>query len=202
MKPIIGIIMRNGKSESNRDIKYIYDDIINAVTKSGGSAIGITNYNFLDYIKICDGFILQGGSDIDFDDLFIISYLYKNDIPLFGICLGMQEMGYNFGDEIVNIDNHKNNELHEIVIIKNSLLYKILDCKKTLVNSRHKSVIRGNNLTVSARSYDNVIEAIEDKGKRFFLGLQWHPENMYNEDLNSRKIFDYFIKVCNDTKEE
>ena len=51
---------------------------------------------------------------------------------------------------------------------------------------------------VSGISNDNVIECIEDENKRFFLGVQWHPESMYNYDLNSRKIFDYFIKICND----
>ena len=37
-----------------------------------------------------------------------------------------------------------------------------------------------------------------NKNNKFYLGLQWHPENMYDEDINAKKIFDYFIKVCHD----
>ena len=59
-------------------------------------------------------------------------------------------------------------------------------------------MISNSNLDTGAISSDNVVEAIESDNKKFFVGIQWHPENMYTYDLNSRKIFDYFIKVCND----
>ncbi len=192
--------MREAKSETNKDIKYVYNDIVNAIIKSKGIPIGISNNNFLDYLDICDGFILEGGNDIDEDNLNIIKFLYEKDIPLLGICLGMQEIAISSSGNLIDINNHKHDALHEITIHKDSLLYKILNCEKTLVNSRHIFAINNCNLSVSAISNDNIIEAIEDKNKKFFIGLQWHPENMYNKDLNSRKIFDYFIKVCNDTK--
>ena len=200
MKPIIGIISRHSVSESNNNIDITYSDIISSIKKSNGIPISISNKNFSDYIDICDGFILQGGDDIDEENLNIINILYEKDIPLLGICLGMQEIAYNYNGIVYDIDNHKHSNLHEITINKDSLLYKILSCHKTLVNSRHKSAIKNTDLFISAISDDNVIEAIEGKDKKFFIGLQWHPENLYEKDLNSRKIFDYFVKVCNDTK--
>ena len=63
-------------------------------------------------------------------------------------------------------------------------------------NSYCKSIINKTNLYVSGISFDNYIEAIEDNNKRFFLGIQWHPENMYDSDIDAKKIFDYFIKIC------
>ena len=200
MKPIIGIISRHALSESNSNIDITYSDFISSVKKSNGIPISISNKNFSDYLNICDGFILQGGDDIDDDNLNIINTLYEKDIPLLGICLGMQEIAYNYNGIVYDIDNHKHSNLHEITINKDSLLYKILGCHKTLVNSRHKSAIMSTDLFISATSDNNIIEAIESKDKKFFIGLQWHPENLYEKDLNSRKIFDYFIKICHDTK--
>lgn len=199
MKPIIGIISRGGISEEGHKIDITYEDIKLSVKKSGGIPISISNDDIYEYINICQGFILQGGDDIDYNDLDTIKLLYEKNIPLLGICLGMQEMAFVFDGIFTDVDNHKNNGLHEINIERNSMLNKILDCERTLVNSRHKTAILNTKLFISAKAFDNVIEAIEDKDKKFFLGLQWHLESMYDYDLNSRKIFDYFIKVCNDS---
>lgn len=199
MKPIIGIIMRSSVSESNLPIKYIYDDVSYAVYKSGGIPIGIDPKYIDNYLKICQGFIIPGGNEVVENDLLAIKKITEADIPLLGICLGMQEMAYLNSGTITDIINHKIEGLHEIIIKHDSLLYKILGCEKTLVNSRHKSAIVSTRLTVSAISYDNVIEAVEDKSKKFLLGIEWHPENMYDKEINARKIFDYFIKICNDS---
>lgn len=199
MKPIIGIIMRSSVSESNLPIKYIYDDVSYAIYKSGGIPIGIDPKYIDNYLKICQGFIIPGGNEVVENDLLAIKKITEADIPLLGICLGMQEVAYLNSGTITDIINHKIEGLHEIIIKHDSLLYKILGCEKTLVNSRHKSAIVSTRLTVSAISYDNVIEAVEDKSKKFLLGIEWHPENMYDKEINARKIFDYFIKICNDS---
>lgn len=199
MKPIIGIISRKDISKKGHNISYIYDDIISSVIKSKGIPIGITNSNIDMYLNKCNGFILQGGDDIEEEDLNIIKLLYEKDIPLLGICLGMQEMAYLFNGKLYNINNHNNN-LHEINIKKDTLLNKILNCNKTIVNSRHKEAIKNTSLLVNAISEDGIIEGVEDISKRFFLGVEWHPENMTNIDLNSKKIFDYFINICSDNK--
>ena len=198
MKPLIGIIMRSDITSNKNNVNIAYTDIINAIFKSGGIPIGIPENKIDRYLDICKGFIFQGGSDINDTNLNIIKLLKEKNIPVLGICLGMQEMGISFNGKLNDINNHKNDKLHEITIKKDSLLYKILGCTKTQVNSRHKSALIETNLQISALSNDNIIEAIESKDHKFFLGVQWHPENMYNSDKHSRKIFDYFINICND----
>ena len=94
------------------------------------------------------------------------------------------------------IDNHKDKKdySHYVNIKKNTLLYKIIGKTKIQVNSAHKECLEYTDLTVSA--YSNCIEAIEDTNKKFFIGLQWHPEKMIEYDKLERKIFDYFFKLC------
>jgi len=194
-KPLIGIISRDYHSQTNKQINIIYTDIISSIIKSGGIPIGIPSHQNIDsYLNICQGFILQGGDDIDTDNLKNIEILKEKNIPTLGICLGMQEMFYQ--NNLIDIPNHKINNLHEINILKNTLLYKIIKKDKILVNSRHRSSINNTTNQISSTSKDNIIESLELENHKFFLGLQWHPENLYDIDVNSKKIFDYFIKIC------
>ena len=195
MKPVIGIISREYKSATNKKINTVYNDITSSVMKSGGIPIGIPcNKDIEEYLNICKGFIFQGGDDIDIHNLETIKILKEKHIPTLGICLGMQEMFYQ--NNLIDIPNHHINSLHEIKINKNTLLYKIIKKEKILVNSRHHSSIKNTNYVISSISEDNIIESIEDPNHKFFLGIQWHPENLYDIDPNSKKLFDYFIKIC------
>lgn len=193
--PIIGIIERKSLSDSNRLINITYEAIEESIIKSGGIPIGISNKCIDKYLSICDGFILQGGSDIEPLNIPIIKKINQLNIPLLGICLGMQEMALAYQGNEIDIPNHQNT-YHEIYIDKNSLLYKITNKTNLTVNSRHKSAIENTSLKISAKSKDNTIEAIEDPNKLFFLGLQYHPENLYELESSSKKIFDYFINMC------
>lgn len=197
MKPIIGIIYRDSLSETNKIINITYEDINKSIINSGGIPIGISNKYIDNYLDICNGFILQGGSDIDPINLEVINKIKEKNLPLLGICLGMQEIGLSYNGIEIDIDKHLNT-YHDISINKFSLLYKILNTDKIKVNSRHKSSIINSNLYISSKSLDNIAESVEDKNKLFLLGIQWHPENMYDNDIYSKKIFDYFIKICND----
>ena len=194
MKPIIGIISRTSLTDSNKNIDIIYKDIYNSVIKSGGIPIGIPNKtNIKEYLNICKGIILQGGDNIDIFNLNTIKILKDKDIPTLGICLGMQEMFYENND--FDIKNHKN-ITHKIYIKKDTLLYKILNKDEIIVNSRHKSSLHNSSYKINSISEDNIIESLEDPNQKFFLGIQWHPENIYNINIDSKLIFDYFIKIC------
>ena len=142
-------------------------------------------------IDLCSGIILQGGSDNYDIDIIITKYLHKNNIPTLGICLGMQTMAMAFNGNMGDINNHKSDKLyvHSVDINKDSKLYDILKKDKIIVNSRHKSYIINTDLKVSGQA--NIIEAIEDNAKDFFIGVQWHPETLMDE--NSILLFNNFF---------
>ena len=148
----------------------------------------------LSLVKECNGVVLTGGDHFLANDFLLVNYLYQHDIPTLGICLGMQTMALSFGrGEEINVSlfhNKKSNDTHHVIIKENTLLADILQKKDLLVNSRHKTAISSTNLEVSARSEDGVIEAVEDKQKHFFLGVEWHPESLKNK--NSDLIFEAF----------
>lgn len=194
-KPIIGIVTR---LENN--IHKINKSLIDNITKCGGLCLGIINeerysYEFLDrdkliidnILKICDGFVIPGGSTESFLDKYIIEYATKNNIPILGICLGMQEMSSFLDLEEVSNHNKSNRYVHKVNIDKNSLLYKIFK-KDIYVNSRHNYKIKNLNGYKVVGSCLDVIEAIERDDNTFNVGVQWHPEDIDNEEL-----FDYFI---------
>lgn len=221
MKPIIGIVARPDKND-NHQIFYIHKALSDTIIKKGGIPLVIiptmietfynknitntkkmTNQEFEDTIDIinkCDGIIFQGGDEFYDYDLKILNYTYKNNIPTLGICLGMQLMSYFFDGKIDDLktQNHKSkdNYVHEITINKDSKLYSILNIDSIKVNSRHKSYVVKTNLDISAKSDDNIIEAVENKNKNFFIGVQWHPENMVAYDIIQSNLLKSFIDTC------
>jgi len=199
MKPIIGIITRKSISDEGHDTNIVYNDIVKCVENNGGIAIGIIlNMNYKELINLCDGIIFQGGDEFEEYDLNTLKYIHDIDKPVLGICLGMQLMGVLFGGELIDIDNHKKklSYAHSVNINRNSILYNIFKINNIKVNSRHKSVIKNTKLKLVGISNDGYIEAIEDSSKNFFLGVQWHPENMISYDSIQNNLFKYFIKSC------
>ena len=195
----IGIVIRDFE-ENNKKFIGTRLDLFEVFYKYNVNLIGIPIGNdfekTINLINLCDGIVLSGGDKFLKQDFLLIDYLYKNDIPTLGICLGMQGMAkYLSNEDEVFIDNHLSNKkyVHHINISKESLLYKIIKKKRILVNSRHRSAIKNTFLDVCAVSDDGIIEGVEDKTKKFFLGLEWHPESL--DDENSKKIFEYFIKL-------
>ena len=82
MKPVIGIIGREYYSQTNKKINIMYNDIVASVIKSKGIPIGIPyNEDISNYLDICQGFILQGGDDINNHNLKTIKILKEKNIP-------------------------------------------------------------------------------------------------------------------------
>ena len=129
--------------------------------------------------------------------------------PVFGICGGQQLINViyqgtliqHIPDEIDNAIEHEQTNPrdkpgHEVVIKKDSFLYKIISRQKILVNSAHHQAVKnpGRGLKINARSPDGVIEGIEDPLKNFCIGVQWHPEFLVqNSDF---LLFKKFIDSC------
>ena len=208
---IIGIVGRRFYNKDNQEIiqlnEYIrkvldtYDDICPIILIPTNK--GIEKIKFL--LSLCDGFIVPGGTNwYDFDE-YVIKYAIDNKKPLLSICLGFQCLCSMFAYDRVEFDMTKrlNNDIHykepekyahSICLKKDTLLYKILKKETIKVNSIHHDYIDFpmKELIVSAISTDNIIEAVEYPNHPFLIGLQWHPEYLY--DNNSKKIFNYFIK--------
>lgn len=171
------------KKLSNNDIEIICIPIINKLNAL---------YNIMDS---CNGIILPGGDDVLDIDIKIIDYLYKKNIPTLGICLGMQEMAIYKNGALMDLKTPKNhvseNNMHKILIKNGTLLYKIIKKNNIYVNSIHKSFVINTDLNISSISKDKIIESVEDLSKKFFLGVQWHPERMKEEEADL--LFNYFI---------
>ncbi|MFV0249898.1 MAG: gamma-glutamyl-gamma-aminobutyrate hydrolase family protein [Bacilli bacterium] len=117
--------------------------------------------------------------------------MYRNTITFqYRLCLELNE----------NKKDHRQREekyVHFVNIVKNTLLYNIIDNSLINVNSKHRyHVTKVNNFIVSAYSEDGLIEAIELKNKKFVLGVQWHPEKMLDYDEYANKLYNYFIDKC------
>lgn len=200
----IGIIIRNFK-ENNKKYIGVREDIFNKFYNYDVNIIGIPIDNDFNKIKnivdLCDGIVLSGGDNFVVQDFLLVNYLYKKNIPTLGICLGMQSMARCFSNkEEINVSDHLDNSeyVHYININKGSLLKKIFKKSKLLVNSRHKSAIIHTDLLVSAKSADGLIEAVEAPNKKFFVGVQWHPESL--NDIDTIKLFDYFVNIVKENK--
>ena len=212
MRPIIGIV---SSSKFSNDI--IYSDNVKVIEKALGEPIGLVT-NIDDYVsdvilKECDGFLFQGGSELENFQLNILNYAYSNNIPVIGICLGFELIAtrfFGFGS-VVKIEDYLPNtkinhhlidsqSAHSITTTNDSWLQSVIG-NNALVNSRHIKTVTKVELPfiVSAYSEDSLIEAVEYiDDNHFIIGLQFHPENIESMQI----IFDKFVKVCKEFKEK
>lgn len=130
------------------------------------------------------------------------------DKPLLGICAGHQELAAATGGLLhwdvtknhAGAQEHRagdpNKTAHAVHIVPGTLLHRLVGCQDIQVNSHHREAVRtiGEGLVVSGRASDGVIEAIEVPGKRFALGVQWHPEFGLTEADHA--IFVGLIEAC------
>lgn len=229
MKPIIGVITRPDHLESGNKVDVLYTNIRTCIVKYGGIPLVITpptatiydgktkeetntlkeeQYkDIIPILKLCDGFVFQGGDQFYDYDLRIVDYAYLHDIPSLGICLGMQLMSCSRNGILqshIENDCHysKCNYFHDIILEPNSKLASILRCQNITVNSRHHEQILATDLNVVAHSKDGVIEAVEDPKKKFFIGVQWHPEDMIAYDEVANILWKNFILVCEECADE
>lgn len=181
------------RMENTKEIDKYY---LNAVSNNGAIPILINESN-LELIKFCGGVLLTGGDEKGTLDDCLIKYALDNNLPLLGICQGMQSMAlYSTNNKLVNASNHYKCE--HIINIEDSKLKNIIGKSKILVNSfHHQQVLTSKKFKIVARSDDGVVEAIENSCGVFQVGVEWHPERMNDE--SSKKIFREFIKQIRHT---
>jgi len=139
-----------------------------------------------------NGIILTGGNDIDeFDardktEKTLLDYSVNNNIPLLGICRGMQFLNVQLGGTLKNIDDHVN--IYHLVTF-------LASGKKVLKNSYHNFAIDklAEKFNIEAVSEDGEIEAISHVSKLQY-GIMWHPEREKEIDQYDKKIFKEIFK--------
>ena len=162
--------------------------------------------NTLEHI---DALILSGGGDInplwageepspklhginqerDLPELLIARLAYNRQIPMLGICRGIQTLATAFGGKVAqdisdvatikhSQDADRSEPTHSVIIDEDSSLFDIYKSTKVMVNSFHHQAVAeaGDKFRVIAKSPDGIIEAMESSEFKSILGVQWHPE--------------------------
>lgn len=133
----------------------------------------------------------------------------ERDMPLLGICGGQQLLHVALGgtliqhipDEVPEAlaheqPNPRDEPGHSISVLPDTLLHRIVGADSLDVNSAHHQAAKdtSDEMIINAVAPDGVIEGIEAIGKRFCLGVQWHPE--YKVSAGDGAIFQAFIDAC------
>lgn len=181
-------------------------DIISGLIISGGGDLDPSFYN-----EEPDIHLGPINPERNSYEVMITQLSLERDLPILGICGGMQTInvvcgGSLFQDiysQIPNVISHRQRAprwcaYHSVNIDSSSKLYQIFKAEQIKVNSRHHQAVKtlGKNLKISATSQDNVIEAIESTVHKFVIGVQWHPEDMYERDVFAKSLFQAFVKLC------
>jgi putative glutamine amidotransferase len=215
-----------------------YENYRRWIEESGVAVIRLSPLaNNLADVEKCDGILLSGGEDVhprfyhkdeylelcheiderrDEFEWNVLESASKRNLPLLGICRGLQVANVFFGGTLIphipafgRFDHSKagsDDRYHVVQVDPNSQLGKIVGGVSGEINSAHHQAADriGKGLVANALSPDGIIEAMEreNAGEHpFFQLVQWHPERM--KDLNSafsKNIRKEFLDACKDTK--
>ena len=234
MKPVIGIFPSYSDEKNYIYLNNLYFD---EVMNSGGIPVIIPVTDDADIVsetlKHIDGLILSGGWDIDPENYseknegksekvsavldkaesILIKLAIEADVPILGICRGMQALNVFCGGSLyqdipseyetqtIHTKTKPDVAFHNITVLPDTLLSEIIGTGEVKINSYHhqaaKKIAPG--FEIAAYSEDGLVEAIYCKDKKFVLGVQWHPERSHNEVPANKIILNIFIKTCADS---
>ena len=177
-----------------------------------------------------DGILLSGGADLnplwmgedpqsalgginpvrDAFELLLIRRAADHQIPMLGICRGMQILAAALGGKVeqdmasarpeATLLKHSQNApraeaTHRVQLLEDSLLGQLLG-REIFVNSFHHQAVADTGTQFRAVGFasDGTIEAMESTTFKSIIGVQWHPECMDNED--SARLFRHFVQQC------
>lgn len=147
------------------------------------------------------------------DDMEI--YLVKKAVtlekPLFGICRGIQVMNTAMGgtlyqdipSQVKDRDVLKHSQsapkwypTHEVHIKKGSKVWDSFGKEQAAVNSFHHQAVKdiAPGFAATSSASDGIVESIEHENHRFAVGVQWHPELMWEKDEVYLALFREFVK--------
>ncbi len=143
------------------------------------------------------------------NDLTLAKVARERGIPTLGICLGLQVMNVAAGGTLVqDIDSQMQTDIHHasepedrarhsVVVEQGTKLAAILGSRNLHVNSSHHQAIRKvpEDLRITAHAPDGIVEGLEDPRHPFYVGVQWHPEDMKGE-TSASAIFGAFVEAA------
>lgn len=231
-KPFIGVMPLY---DEEKDSLWMIPGYMDGIREAGGIPIMFpltdNEDEIYNLISICDGLLFTGGQDVSTDiygeeqldssvvpcpkrdemEKIVLSFSLKQDVPVLGICRGIQFINAYLGGTLFQdlYQQHKSDinhsmtppydrVVHKVRLEKNTPLYNLLDKEIIGVNSYHHQAIKllSDVVRPMAFSEDELCEAFYMPSKRFVWALQWHPELSYKSDENSRAIFKAFVIAC------
>ncbi|MFS0780241.1 gamma-glutamyl-gamma-aminobutyrate hydrolase family protein [Bacillus sp. 1P06AnD] len=145
----------------------------------------------------------------------LVKYAMEKKMPIIGTCRGLGTLNTALGGSMIqdiekdhnaikhNQKNSRKQPSHKIEIKTGSRLHQLMKSSSANVNSKHHQAIKevAPSCKVAASAEDGVVEAIEGKDpSQFILGLQFHPEELYEKDEKMKNILTGFIEACKTTK--
>ena len=239
MRPLIGI---SASIKQNDDLGWSFHRLpstySDALERVGAAPViipsGLCDESLRSLYQRLDGILLSGGGDLDptlyhavphpttnricatrdETEIALSRWAYEHDLPLFGICRGIQTLAVALGGALLqdipellgedyphSLESEQpphNLHAHPVSILADSLLAELLGSTRLGVNSlHHQSVERmPQGFIATAHSPDGVIEAMEAPGNTFCLAVQWHPEDMIDSDPPMLRLFEGFVESC------
>ncbi|MCX6031218.1 MAG: gamma-glutamyl-gamma-aminobutyrate hydrolase family protein [Chloroflexi bacterium] len=147
----------------------------------------------------------------DHSELTLARWALDADLPILGICRGIQLLNVAAGGNLYQdlsaqlsgslTHNIKLSEspwerpTHSVRLAAGSRLAGILGVTDLMINSFHHQAVKrpADGFAAVAWAEDSVVEAIEDPSRRFAIGVQWHPEGMFQTDPLARRLFAAFV---------
>jgi len=150
----------------------------------------------------------------------VLDYARGHSLPVLGICRGHQLLNVYYGGSLIQDipSKHKSDVTvkhrytprnhpdakHLIMIEEGSMLHDLLGVSEIETNTIHHQAVKqlADGFKITARSADGIAEAMESEGSVFIMGVQFHPERMFDTAPSMKAIFKRFLeeasKRCED----
>jgi putative glutamine amidotransferase len=188
-------------------LRTIYDRL-DGLLLPGGGDVDPAHYGEAVHEKC--GLISPGRDEME---LALARWAAAEGKPLLAICRGIQVLNVALGGSLYqdigsqipdallhthNPDYPRDHLPHTAAISPNTRLAHLVGTNSLPINSLHHQAIKdvALQLTVTARTPDRVIEAVEMSKHPFALGVQWHPEELAPNDARAQRLFDALVKAC------
>jgi putative glutamine amidotransferase len=195
-KPLIGIttyVVPASWGHWHLETALIPYDYVRAVERAGGRALLVPpdEDSVEETLDRLDGIVFSGGEDIgendarDRGELALLQAALARDVPVLAVCRGFEVLNVaRGGDLIQHLPDVVGHEVHRAVVgafsehpVRVDPSSRIGEVSGVVKSHHHQGVRRiGDGLREVAWAEDGTVEALEDPGKRFVVGVLWHPE--------------------------